>query len=341
MKVLFSNTIPFFLAHGGSQTVTEALMRELPALGVEVEPERWWDSAQHGDLLHYVGRPSTLHVRLGHQKGFKVVMTEFLDQPVHRSRAQLFVQRQMTRLGRRLLPGLTGRLAWDVYREADAMVFAVPHEWTVARYLFDAHPDRGAIIPHGLETVALQALAQGQAEEDYLVSIATIAPRKNSLLLAEAAHAAKVPVVFLGRPYSEDDDYFRAFQKLVDGRWVRYPGFVSAEEKYRWLRGARGFALLSEFESGCVAVYEAAAAGLPLILSDKPWAVKSYPGARETHFIPIGACDAVAARLAEIYPLAHRRPGMTFPVVSWREVAQRYAALYEKLLTPGSDAAAR
>ena len=65
MKVIFSCNFPFALAHGGVQTQLEAIMRELPALGVTVEPERWWDAQQTGDVLQYFGRPpSVQHVRL-------------------------------------------------------------------------------------------------------------------------------------------------------------------------------------------------------------------------------------------------------------------------------------
>jgi len=57
MKILFSHSQPFFLAHGGAQTLLEALMRELAGLGVDVEPERWWDENQTGDIIHYMNRP--------------------------------------------------------------------------------------------------------------------------------------------------------------------------------------------------------------------------------------------------------------------------------------------
>ena len=85
MKVLFFYSPPFFLAHGGMQTLTEALMRELAALGVDIEPERWWDENQKGDIIHYMGRPLATVVRLARQKGFKVVMTENLDLTASRS----------------------------------------------------------------------------------------------------------------------------------------------------------------------------------------------------------------------------------------------------------------
>lgn len=338
MKVLFSCPLPFFLAHGGSQTLVEALMRELAGLGVEVEPMRWWDERQTGDILHYIGRPATLNIRLAHQKGFRVVMTDLLDQTASRSDARLLVQRIFNRTAGRFLARFTGQLNWEAYRETDAMIFAVPHEWEVAKYLFNADPELGYVIPHGLEAESLGALAQPQLEEDYLISIATITERKNSILLAEAAHAAKVPIVFLGKPYSEDDPYFRRFQKLVDGNYVRYPGFVSAKEKFRYLRGARGFVLVSQYESGCIAVFEAAAAGLPLLLSDLPWATKSYSEAREISFArPTATADELGRVLAAFYQNAHRRRGTTFPLLTWREVAQRHLAIYEELLHRNAD----
>lgn len=308
-------------------------MRELTALGVEVEPERWWDENQSADILHYVGRPpSGIHVRLAHQKGIKVVMTENLDQTASRSKTQLLLQKSLTQVGQKLLPGLTGRLAWDVYRELDAMVYVVPHEWDAAKYLFGARPDRGTIIPHGLPADALATLATPAQEGDYLISIATIARRKNTVLLAEAARLAQVPIVFLGKPYSEEDPYFRRFKSLVDDKFVRYPGFVSTEEKFRLIREARGFAILSEFESGCIALYEGAAAGLPLILSQLPWAQKVYAEARAVHFVPLQTPEHVALHLARIYPQAHRLSGTTFPLLSWRNVAERYLDLYRRLL---------
>ncbi len=332
MKVLFSHSLPFFLAHGGSQTLIEALMRELANLGVQVEPVRWWDDQQTGDILHYVGRPNTHSIGLAHEKKFKVVMTDLLDQTASRSASRLFLQRTAIRSARALAPSLAGRFSWELYREMDAMIFAVRHEWEVAQYLFDAHPQRGYVIPHGLEDAALKQLALPAAEADYLVSVATIHPRKNSLLLAQAARLAKVPIVFLGKPFSPDNDYFRRFKELVDDQYVRFPGFVTEAEKQRYLREARGFALLSLFESGCIAVYEAAAAGLPLFLSNLPWAAKCYPQAKNLQLTKLRPAKLIAADLEQFYQTAHRMHQPTFPVLSWREVAQEYVRVYEKVL---------
>ena len=334
MKVLFSCSLPFFLAHGGQQTLMEALMRELAGLGVEVEPERWWDQNQTGDIIHYVSRAPIDNVLLAKKKGFKIVMTEFLDQTASRSRPQLFAQRLLINLARAALPhGFTARLSWDSYQNVDALGYAVQHEWETAQYLFRAKAGLGHIIPHGMEMEAQQQLARPQAEEDYLISAATIHPRKNSLLLAQAALQAATPIVFLGKPYAENDPYFLEFKKCVDGRVVRYPGFVSTEEKFRYLRGARGFALLSQFESGCISVYEAAAAGLPFLLSDLPWASKVYGDVPAARFVRLGTPAAIAPALKAFYLNAHRQPGPTFPLLTWRQVAEKYLAVYQSVLS--------
>lgn len=333
MTVLFSHGLPFFLAHGGTQTFAESLMRELPALGVEVEPERWWDETQLGDIIHFIGRPSSIaHIRLAKQKGFKVVLTEFLDQPASRDRLTLFAQRLCIRIARRTLGGFTARLAWDAYREFDAMVYSVPHEWETAKYLFNANPTRGFVIPHGIEPSALASLRQPADESDYLISVATITARKNTHLLAAAAKLARTPVLFAGKPYADNDPYFRRFRAMVDDQYVRYAGFVSDEQKYAYLRRARGFALLSQFESGCIAIYEAAAAGLPLFLSDLPWAERVYGSAKNSCFVTPSTPEHVAKKLLSFYNNAHRLAETTFPLLTWQEVAKRYRAIYEKVL---------
>lgn len=334
MKVIFSHAVPFFLAHGGMQTLTEALMSELSKLGVEVEPERWWDSSQRGDILHYMGRPPfAINVRLAHEKGFKVVMTETLDQTASRTPLQLWVQRQITRLTRRVMPGLVNRMAWDVYQLLDAMVYIVPIELAASQYLFDASPGKGHVISSGLveEAIAELSSPEGRGEGDYLISLAVISERKNSLLLAHAAKKAGVPIVFLGKPLVEDD-YFKQFLSVADGKTVRYAGFVSQKEKYQYLRRARGFALMSQFESGCIAIYEAAAAGLPLLLPDLPWASKVYGHLGQVETTPLGSVEVIALALSRFYATARRGTEQTFPIPSWKEVAQQYIKVYESLL---------
>ena len=332
MKAIFHCDHPFFLAHGGSQTLLESLMREIAGWGVEVEPARWWDDRQKGDILHVLNRPPGSLIQAAREKGFKTVMTENIDQTSSRPRFALWLRRFVLRSDQALGGPISQRVGIEVYQMLDALVYVVELERQVAHYLYDAPLGRSHVIPHGLDADALLDLGKPEPEGDYLISAATITPRKNNVLLAEAARRAQVPIVFLGKPYNEAHPYFQQFKELVDGKVVRYPGWVTREEKHRLLRGARGFALLSQFESGCIAVYEASAAGLPLLLSDLPWATAVYQHAREKTFARLQTPEALAPVLRQFYDRSHRRPGQTFPIQSWREIARRYVDLYERLL---------
>ena len=327
MKILLSHHLPFALAHGGTQTVINELMREYHTLGVDADYERWWLDEQRCDVLHTFGRPPYQNIHLAQMRGIATVMTEYLDQVSSRPLWYRFLQRNAVQFLGRVSGRGMDRLGWKVYQILDALVYTTQYEWDVAKSIFAARADRGYIIPHGLTATALSALSAPAASQDYLVSVSTIAPRKNSVLLAEAAHAARVPVHFVGKPYAEDA-YFRRFLELVDGKTVHYHGFVTEEEKCERLIHARGFVLLSQFESGCVAVYEAAAAGLPLLLPALPWAQTGYPDASALTLVKPGDVQQAARSLTEFYECSRRQSRMTFPVSSWAEIAQQYLGVY-------------
>lgn len=333
MKILAWHHTPFSLAHGGFQTLVESVMAGLRKAGADVEPLRWWDARQEGTILQFFGRPSDELLGLARAKGYRTVMFETLDATGARSAPALFAQRLLTRAAQVLLPGYTARFGWSAYRAMDALIYAVPRELGLAQYLFGADLSRGHVVPHGVSESALAALSRPAAPGDYLLSIATIHERKNNLLLARAARLAQVPVVFVGKPYANDDPYYQAFLREVDARYVRYEGFVAEERKWELLGGARGFVLLSRFESGCIAVYEAAAAGLPMLLPARPWALTAYPRSADLVFANRDSVSAMAGMLREFAARAGRRARPIFPVLSWDEVARRYLAIYEGLVT--------
>ncbi len=334
MKVIFSYGVPFYLSHGGCQTLIEELARALKELGVDVEWERWWDDTQHGDILHVFCRPLIINVRLAQAKGMKVIMTDMLDQTASRSPLRKFIQRTAIRTAKTIVPGtMLTKLSWEAYQELDGIVFVMSHEKETAEYLFDARPRHVTIINHATSQRTIEEMAKPAAEGDYLISTATIAPRKNTVMLARAAKEAGVPMVFLGKPYSDTDPYFLEFKSLMDGKLLRYPGFVSEQEKFHHTRGARGFVLLSQFETGCIAIQEAAAAGLPLLLSDLTWA-HSYPASDHVKHVKLGSHGRIVEALRKFHGESHRLPHQTYPVLSWEGVAKKYLEFYRKALGP-------
>src|SRR5437899_1889922 len=105
VKVLFNHHLPFSFAHGGVQIQIEQTKAALEELGVQVEPLRWWDEKQTGDILQHFGRLPTYILRAAHEKGMKVVLAELLTEAGSRSSLRLNLDKLIRRTAQRFLPG--------------------------------------------------------------------------------------------------------------------------------------------------------------------------------------------------------------------------------------------
>jgi glycosyltransferase involved in cell wall biosynthesis len=211
--------------------------------------------------------------------------------------------------------------------DVDQFVYLNQADADIAIEVYGVERQRTHVIQHGCSTDEISRLQKGVFNAaTYLVSVGSIVSRKNTVSLARAALRARVPLVFLGKPFNDDDSYFKEFNDLVDGESVIYPGYVSEDEKIACMVGASGFVLASRAESGCIAVYEAAAAGLPMLLSDRPWA-RAY-GSNPLLELVEPDEDALAERLKPFFDGSQRVAGFTFPVATWDEIAKMYLSVY-------------
>ena len=331
MKVLLYDETPAYLCHGGKQVLAEKLYGSLRNLGIEVEYARWWDPDQNSDLIHCLGCSPSM-VSMAHQAGVKVVLTHIVDEMTSSSRSRRFWHRTRNAAIREFAPGSVRRLfPWHVLPAIDQLVYINQADAETAIEIYGIQRRRMHVIPHGCSTDEIARLQAGAREAaSYLVSVGSIVPRKNTVVLARAARRARVPLVFLGKPFNEEDRYFKEFKALVDEKCVIYPGYVSENEKTAWMVGASGFVLASRAESGCIAVYEAAAAGLPMLLSDRPWA-RTYGRNPSLHLVqPVE--DTLAERLKPFFDVSARMEDCTFPVMTWDDIAKRYLSVYEQAL---------
>ena len=214
MKVLIDHHLPFLLAHGGLQIQIEQTKAALEKIGVEVEYLRFWDSQQTADVVHIFGRCSKTYVELARRKGIAVVMSDLLSETGSRSRRALFLQKCVIRLAQGLLPAaFLSRMGWDSYKMADAVIALTRWEAQLMVDLFGADQARLHVVPNGVEECFFTN-APAEGREDWLVSTVTITQRKRVVELAQAAAAGKVKVRIVGRPYSEEDPYYRQFVKI-------------------------------------------------------------------------------------------------------------------------------
>jgi glycosyltransferase involved in cell wall biosynthesis len=331
MKVLLENHTPFMLAHGGAQIQIEQTRAALEKLGVMVEPLRWWDETQSGDVLHHFSRIPIHIQRLAHQKGMKVVMSAFMSGLGARPAWKRFLQQIVLRAIRPVAPRrLRDQFGWDSYRLLDAILALTPYEASLLTRIHNAPPSRVHVIPNGVEEVFLtsQPIPRGK----WLVCTATIIELKGVLKLAQMAVQAKTPLWLIGRPFSNTDDYARRFLEYArhNREWVRYDGPIADRERLaRIYREARGFVLLSKWESLSLSALEAAACQCPLLLSDLPWARDAFKD-RATYCRPDESLLAAAARLRRFYEAA---PTLELPPkpMSWLEVGRQIKTVYESI----------
>jgi glycosyltransferase involved in cell wall biosynthesis len=332
MKLLFNCHTPFMLAHGGAQVQIEQTQAALEQVGVQVEPLRWWDDKQTGDLLHHFGRIPVNLIRLAHKKGIKVVMFDLLGGASSRSALRLQLEYLVRSIGRHLFPqNMLETLSWESYRLADACVALTAWEASLMQRLFEAPADRIHVIPNGVEQVFLESKPAQRGP--WLVITATITEQKRIVELAQAAVLAETPLWVIGKPYSQTSSYAGRFVEMTKQhpQLLRYEGPINDRATLaRTYREARGFVLLSTYESLSLSALEAAACGCPLLLSDLPWARTSF-GAQAS-YCPVGGPRQTAPSLKTFYAEAPQRPEPARPL-SWLEVAQQLKRVYESLLS--------
>jgi glycosyltransferase involved in cell wall biosynthesis len=331
MKVLLDHHLPFALAHGGFERQLLQTKAALEQAGVEVDYVRWWDSGQHGDIIHFAGRPAADYIAFAHGRGCKVIIAELLTATGSRPRSELALQKMLINVLRKTLPAMfAARMAWDSYHLADACVALTPWEAHLMNHLFGAPKGRVHVVPNGVEEIFLNSMPATRGP--WLVCTTTITERKRVLELAEAAVCAKTPVWVIGRAYSDSDPYAQRFFALArqQPQILRHEGAVSDRARLAQIyREARGFVLLSAMESLSLSALEAAACECPLLLGDLPWARGAFGG--HASYCPVAGPERMAGFLRKFYDAA---PSLKPPPkpASWGEVARRLKAVYEQVL---------
>lgn len=332
MKVIFEHHSPFMLAHGGAQIQIEQTRVGLEKLGVIVEPLRWWDETQSGDILHHFNRIPTFLQRLAQEKGMKVVMSAFMSglgaRPAWKRRLQKLAFRVVRPVAPRRLRDLFN---WDSYRLLDGIIAMTPYEASLLTGIHDAPPSGVHVVPNGVEEVFLKSRPSPRGE--WLICTASIIELKQVLKLAQIAVQAQSPIWIIGKALPDEDEYARRFFEYAsqNPKFVRYEGPIADRARLAGIyREARGFVLLSRWESLSLSALEAAACRCPLLLSDLPWAHSAFKD-RARYCRVNEPVPAAAAVLRHFYDTAPSLEPPPMPL-SWTEVAGQLKAVYESIL---------
>jgi glycosyltransferase involved in cell wall biosynthesis len=329
--------VPFALAHGGQQIQIQRTCEALKQLGVEAEFLHWYDASQTGELLHFFGRMPRIVLELAQQKGMKVVVADLRAEQATRPPWRHRLQKAVIRTMEWVLPhSSTATFNWASYRQADACVVVTPCEGKLLEVVFGAPREKIHVVPNGVEEIFLRGTTVPRGK--WLLCTGTITPVKRVVEVAQAAILAQTPIWFVGRPFSDTDPYAQRFLDLARGHGevIRYEGPIEDRARLAQVyREARGFVLLSQYESLSLSALEAAACQCPLLLSDQPWARTTFKGAAS--YCPLrSSASATARALRKFYDAAPALPVPPRPM-SWTEVARQLKTVYETVLSNGKN----
>ena len=199
------------------------------------------------------------------------------------------------------------------------------------------------IIPIGVDPIEMASHAEAKPRRT-LLFLSRLHPHKNLELTINiwAKICAKYPMWDLVIAGTGEPDYVASLTQRVAGLGVEsihFTGHVSGDTKRAMLRDADLFILLSKSENFGIAVAEALAAGVPVLVSQgAPWAQLSEKGCG--WWVDTADERAVIAALEEAL---HLSAGMRMDMgqrgrawiehdFSWDRVAQTSIALYDSLL---------
>jgi len=333
VKVLFDHPNPFLLAHGGFQTQIEQTKKALEAVGVEVEWLRWWDDQQKGDLIHYFGKPDLSYVDFAHSKGYKLVISLIISGTTAKGEVllgmQKIISRSLIKFKMRRICELT---RWESLRKADAIIFLTELEAETGKRLWMLEPKKTHVIPNGVrEEFIVAGKEEKKQKSEHLLYVATIRDLKRNAEVALAAGRAEVPIKFLGAPYSEADSYYIKFLEAVKvaAPFAKYEGAAATtKDLINEYQKARGVLLLSKMEGLSLAVIEAGAMGIPVLLSQRPWAIREY--GTEATYANIDNKHREARDIRNFWDKADQSPNIK-KVLSWKDIAIKLKDVYTRL----------
>jgi len=202
---------------------------------------------------------------------------EPLQQPGLAASDRATLRRQLHRRGahHEILPGFHAMIREMLALADHVILLSETERSALAQIGAAAPPERTSLVHNPVDAgiwqdadpALFRAAHLPAGAGDYLACIGRVEPRKNQLTLARALHGLPLHLALIG--HAADAAYAERIRAELGPRLIRPGRLEPGGEMLRSaLAGARAFVLPSWAEGASLAALEAAAAGVPLVLSD-------------------------------------------------------------------------
>lgn len=206
-----------------------------------------------------------------------------------------------------------------------------------------------SVLPHGIDLPPQLEHARSRLRDKLglpkdrrlVVFMSRVHPKKGIDLLIDAVAKATEPFDLLIAG-AGDAAYVRELKQRIESagitQRVRWLGFLQGDDKWLLLQGADLFVLPSHSENFGIAVLEAVACGLPVVVSDQVALQHEVKTLSLGRVIPLrvealaSAMDELLASSAECSEISARAVAVAADHFSWRAAARRLIAAYQPFI---------
>jgi len=249
-----------------------------------------------GDIFHVFSHFGLHSMRKAHELGMKVIVERSAAHPAF---ARETMRTEYARYGLRYpaLDRLLIRKHDDEFAEADAIM--VPSAF-VARTLteYGVDPAKLLRVHFGFEPQQFRPMPETQPDDVFrVIFVGSVSLQKGVPYLLEAFRQLNLPdaeLLFVGGAYPDSKAFLPQYAGLFRHVW-----FVPPDELARLYNTASVFVLPSLQDGFGMVVYEAAACGLPVIISENVGA--TIRDGQDGFIVPTRNADALAECLLRLY----------------------------------------
>jgi len=172
----------------------------------------------------------------------------------------------------------------------------------------------------------------GLSRRGFLLCVARIEERKNTLRLVRAIRRTSIPLAVIGAPSAGGKRYYNLCRAAANER-IHFLGPIGRDELPHAFAAARAHILPSWFETPGLASLEAALAGCAIATTDRGSARDYFGDA--AHYCDPSSVDSIAeaAQLAFDTPPPGPLREMVSECFTWEEAARRTSQAYERIVS--------